>query len=134
MRTFDQGIEAFVREPRAGIFRRAQHDLLVAALDKDGCQFVGQGLAARDGEQLLLLFGPRALDQRSDIELLGLRKNRRRYLDGIVAGKQAQYLYGATVWVPAGAKAVRARIVRSSQPAARRHRRSGQLLLRNTDP
>src|SRR6476646_7159120 len=93
MRTFDQGIEAFVREPRAGIFRRAQHDLLVAALDKDGCQFVGQGLAARDGEQLLLLFGPRALDQRSDIELLGLRKNRRRYLDGIVAGKQAQYLW-----------------------------------------
>ena len=93
MRTFDQGIEAFVREPRAGIFRRAQHDLLVAALDKDVYQFVGQGLAVRDGEQLLLLFDPRALDQRPDIELLGLRKNRRRYLDGIVAGKQAQYLW-----------------------------------------
>ncbi|HYV71097.1 MAG TPA: hypothetical protein VE970_13455 [Pseudolabrys sp.] len=49
-------------------FSRAQHDLLVAALDKDVCQFVGQGLAARDREQVLLLFGPRALDQRPDIE------------------------------------------------------------------
>jgi hypothetical protein len=99
MRTFDQGIEAFVREPRAGIFRRAQHDLLVAALDKDGCQFVGQGLAARDGEQLLLLFGPRALDQRSDIELLGLRKNRRHYLASSRASRRSIF-GGATVWVP----------------------------------
>jgi hypothetical protein len=45
MRTFDQGIEAFVREPRAGVFRSAQHDLLISALDEDVGQLVRQSLA-----------------------------------------------------------------------------------------
>ena len=42
---------------------------------------------------MLLIFGACALDQRLDIESLGLRKNRCCDLDGIVAGEQAQYLW-----------------------------------------
>src|SRR6478609_1959053 len=93
MRALDQGVEAFIREAGPGVFRRAQYDLLVPPLDKNIGQFVRQALAARDGEQMLLVFGMRTLDQRSDIKCLGLGKNRRRHLDGVVAGEQAQYLW-----------------------------------------
>jgi hypothetical protein len=88
-----QGIETFVREPGADIFRRAQDDLLVATLDKDVGQVRWQRLAARDGKRVLLVFGTRALDQRPDVEPFGLSENRRGDLNGIVAGEKPQYFW-----------------------------------------
>ena len=91
-RPFDQRVKTLAGEPGAGVFRSAQYDLLVTTLDQNVGQCFGQGLAARDGEQVFLILGARAFDQGVGIEPCGLREDRGGDLDGVIAGEQAQDL------------------------------------------
>jgi hypothetical protein len=86
-RLLDELVEPMRGEPRLRVAGDGAHDLVVAALDEEVGDVLGEARATRDGEEMILALPQRELDELAFGEARGALEDRARHHAGAVGGE-----------------------------------------------